>query len=629
MADVSRLVRFVQGKARGLDLTSSTLVLENVKLNFGTGFTATFTNTTALTANRNIDMPNADVNLGDIALNTADRHSAVTLNADDATQQTLNLSGQEIQVNLASASNDGAMSLEDKSKLDGIEANAKDDQDASEVPYTPAVLTDWDGDVDPGNVDGALDQLAERVDDNEISISNNASSISTNATDISNLETAVGNSNATNMGIYSGSIISDNQSAKQNIQELETYAENTRSLVQNFEFQNSAIDYIVDNTLVPPTEVSGDRYVLSDDGGAPNAAWDGASAGDIVEFDGTSWVALSPTLGMVISIDDENSSLRQWGGSSWDQKFFESTTASTGLTKVGFDIRLADASLSSGIQVSSGAISIGLDTDPGLEFNANALRVKIKASSGLVRDVDGLSVNLGDFSTSDLSEGTNLYFTDARARTAAVDDTAYAGSWDGVTDQAPSKNAVYDKIESLDGADIGFVPGVLTDWNGDADPGQVDDALDQLASRAKALEDQGGNESVIEDMVIGESVSYTSDRLLCVRMAKGGETAGRVYLADLDATSADNFHVIGIIAQTAAITAADTISVYKAGKFAAGFAHGFTIGEEHFLGASGVVVEGGASGASAPSTANHAIQGVFIARTTTDIEVRIQHYGVN
>lgn len=39
--------------------------------------------------------------------------------------------------------------------------------DAADVTYTPAVLTDWDGDADPGDVDNALDQLAERVDDLE------------------------------------------------------------------------------------------------------------------------------------------------------------------------------------------------------------------------------------------------------------------------------------------------------------------------------------------------------------------------------------------------------------------------------------------------------------------------------
>lgn len=39
--------------------------------------------------------------------------------------------------------------------------------DAADVTYTPNVATDWDGDADPGDVDGALDQLAERVDDLE------------------------------------------------------------------------------------------------------------------------------------------------------------------------------------------------------------------------------------------------------------------------------------------------------------------------------------------------------------------------------------------------------------------------------------------------------------------------------
>lgn len=39
--------------------------------------------------------------------------------------------------------------------------------DAGDVTYTPTVATDWDSDTDPGDVDEALDQLAERVDDLE------------------------------------------------------------------------------------------------------------------------------------------------------------------------------------------------------------------------------------------------------------------------------------------------------------------------------------------------------------------------------------------------------------------------------------------------------------------------------
>ena len=48
------------------------------------------------------------------------------------------------------------------------------------------------------------------------------------------------------------------------------------------------LDY-VDNTAVPPTEVLGDRYII-DDTGASNAAWDGAPALALVEFDGAVWV---------------------------------------------------------------------------------------------------------------------------------------------------------------------------------------------------------------------------------------------------------------------------------------------------------------------------------------------------
>jgi hypothetical protein len=39
--------------------------------------------------------------------------------------------------------------------------------DASDITYTPGTATDWDSDTDPGDLDDALDQLAERVDDLE------------------------------------------------------------------------------------------------------------------------------------------------------------------------------------------------------------------------------------------------------------------------------------------------------------------------------------------------------------------------------------------------------------------------------------------------------------------------------
>lgn len=45
----------------------------------------------------------------------------------------------------------------------GTDNDSAGSPDASTVTYTPTTATDWDGDADPGDLDNALDQLAERV----------------------------------------------------------------------------------------------------------------------------------------------------------------------------------------------------------------------------------------------------------------------------------------------------------------------------------------------------------------------------------------------------------------------------------------------------------------------------------
>ena len=106
----------------------------------------------------------------DIALNNAARHDALTLNAGDSTQQSASLSGQELTLNQATTSTDGVMSAEDKTKLDGIEANATADQSAAEVPYSNATsgLTATD-------VQAAIDEVEGRVDTLEAAPSGNTS----------------------------------------------------------------------------------------------------------------------------------------------------------------------------------------------------------------------------------------------------------------------------------------------------------------------------------------------------------------------------------------------------------------------------------------------------------------------
>lgn len=59
----------------------------------------------------------------------------------------------------------------------------------------------------------------------------------------------------------------------------------------------------VDNTAAPPTEVTGDRYLL-DATGSSHADWDGAAANSIVEFDGSTWDETTPAEGWVVYNDD-------------------------------------------------------------------------------------------------------------------------------------------------------------------------------------------------------------------------------------------------------------------------------------------------------------------------------------
>ncbi len=68
-------------------------------------------------------------------------------------------------------------------------------------------------------------------------------------------------------------------------------------------------------------------------------------------------------------------------------------------------------------------------------------------SQNAVFDALATKANSGDVpaTTSDLPEGTNEYFTDARAKAAAVSDTLT----DGITDVAPSQNAVFDALTSV------------------------------------------------------------------------------------------------------------------------------------------------------------------------------------
>jgi hypothetical protein len=140
--------------------------------------------------------------------------------------------------------------------------------------------------------------------------------------------------------------------------------------------------------------------------------------------------------------------------------------------------------------------------------------------------------------TDDVNEGAaNLYFTDARAKAAAVADEIV----DGVVDVAPSQNAVFDALAlKADEADLALAEG----------------RIDTLEADSGASFDAG---------VAGET--FAADEIYLVRRAKNGETAGRYYKAQAD--SSINSRVVGVVIGSGQI-AGDAIRVYKLGEVALG-----------------------------------------------------------
>ena len=172
--------------------------------------------------------------------------------------------------------------------------------------------------------------------------------------------------------------------------------------------------------------------------------------------------------------------------------------------------------------------------DAELEDKVNAAGAAAAAPVQSVNGETGVVV----LDTDDVAEGlSNLYFTDARAKSAAVADSIT----DAVTDVAPSQNAVFDALAlKADASDLTTAEGRLDDL--EADSG-----------------------AVFEAGVAGEA--FAADEIFLVRRAKDGETAGRYYKAQADSSA--NMRVVGIAIGTGQ-SAGDAIRVYKLGAISLG-----------------------------------------------------------
>jgi hypothetical protein len=181
---------------------------------------------------------------------------------------------------------------------------------------------------------------------------------------------------------------------------------------------------------------------------------------DVLEFDDLASFPASGESGKIYVAKDTNKTYR-WSGSAYiyitsgavDSVFGRTgvVTAQSGdynsdqVTEGSSNLYFTDARAKSA-SVSNAIVDGVIDMAPSQDAVHDALALKLNTADFPAE----FSSELATKSTNDLAEGgSNLYFTDARARSAAVADMIM----DGVLDIAPSQNAVKDAITALENED--------------------------------------------------------------------------------------------------------------------------------------------------------------------------------
>lgn len=304
------------------------------------------------------------------------------------------------------------------------------------------------------------------------------------------------------------------------------------ALTTGYARRAKVIDY-VSPISAPPTEVSGDRYILDFTSGTVHADWDGAAKGDIVTFNGTTWVAETPVEGWVAYVDQDNKDIIYLddGTPAWE---FRPTAVNdhgdlTGLadddhTQYHTDTR-GDARYYQKTEFINSSAGSGDAGKP----------VKLDADG----NIDGSMINDADVSHSGLTGTHNL--------TTDIDH----GSISGLSDDDHSQYLLATGGRNLSGKQsYASHPSFSSDTEL-VDKKYVDDAV------------AGASPGQIDFLgVAGES--FAANKTYVVRWGVTGETAGRVYKCTSDHENSPNkFFAIGVIQPTVAISAGDSVTVIK------------------------------------------------------------------
>lgn len=388
------------------------------------------------------------------------------------------------------------------------------------------------------------------------------------------------------------------------------------------------------------TLADGDRILLKNQtSGAQNGIYVAVSA-----VDPTTWIRSS----------DANSALElegaavfvEEGTASHDYQFAQTADSITlGTTALVWVVTSANSFTGHDmISVVGGQISVDLATASGLESTnpgnaAGQLRIKLEASNPSLKFSGSNELGVKFDAAGALLSGASGVAVQVDGSTIEISSNALRVKDAGITLAKLASNSVDEnKIVST----AFNAAGAVTGGGGSKIAVQVDASSIEISSNALRIKTGAYDQSTITGgggsaaavvyapqlrkvMVAGEA--FASQTTFAVRMAVNGETAGRVYKADKDASSVDKFWVVGLVMVAAGASAGGNVNVILCGSIDLGssdVAFGATdIGKAVWLTASG------AWSVTAPSASSEAACKIGVVETTTRILVGPQMMGVN
>ena len=359
--------------------------------------------------------------------------------------------------------------------LDFLADKVENQLSASIIGYTPAVLADWTGSTDPGDTNDALDQLADRMTTLEGASGTGSIKISADDTTFDFVETK----------FVAGTDISltvNNPAGNETL--TVAYTGNastlayTPSTLADWDSSldpgntNDALDQLADRlTDVEASTTDPDASVVTY---TPSTLTDWNGNADPGNVDG----ALDQLAQRVDDLEI-NDTLVAVSADDTTPNYLENLlVAGTGITLT--------------VNNPGGAETITIDATTGdasgVDYTPNTLSDWTgSADPGQVSDaLDQLADRVTTAEGQLPQDASDVTYAPAVLSnwTASTDP----GDTNDALDQLAARMNVVEGAGFPDAGDVTYTPSVLANWSGSVDPGDADDALDQLASRVNTLE---------------------------------------------------------------------------------------------------------------------------------------------